>query len=180
MKRLGGEKMKNKKNMFTLAIVALILILGVGYAVVSATQLTINGSGEAETSVLKVVYDGVNTSSGAKVTTLTAADDSKAATFAVENMVLNTVEYAEFEIKNKESDVNATIKVPTAAQFTNSNSEYFETKIYYNDIEWTTDQTLNANATAKIKVTVKLIKTPVESANSSTTISVTYDAQPAA
>lgn len=172
--------MKNRKNMFALAIVALILILGVGYAVVSATQLTINGSGAAATSELKVVYDGVNTSSGARVTTLSAADDSKAATFEIENMVLNTEEYAEFEIKNKETDVNATVKVPTAAQFTNSNSEYFEAKLYYNDTEWTTDKTLNANATAKIKVVVKLIKTPVTSANSSTTISVTYDAEPVA
>ena len=34
-------ELKNKKNMFALAIVALILVLGVGYAVVSSTTLTI-------------------------------------------------------------------------------------------------------------------------------------------
>ena len=171
--------MKNRRNRFLLAIVAFILVLGVGYAVVSSVQLTIDGSGTAATEELKVVYDGVNTSSGTKVTALTATDGSKAASFTVGDMVLNTEEYAEFEIKNKESDVNATIVKPTTVQFTNSNSEYFEVKLYYNNVEWTTNQTLNAQATAKIKVTVKLIKTPVSSSDSSTTISVTYDAQPA-
>ena len=105
--------MKKRKNMYILAIVALILVLGVGYAVVSTVTLTISGSGAAATEDLKVVYDGVNTSSSAKVTTLTAEDNSTSATFVVENMVYGEEEYAEFEIKNKETDVNATVAVPT-------------------------------------------------------------------
>lgn len=169
--------MKKRKNVFALAIVALILVLGIGYAVVSSVTLTIDGTGKAATQDLKVVYDGVNTKSGNNVTELAAEDDSKAATFKVENMVLNTEEYAEFEIKNKEEDVNATVKVPTV---TNSKSEFFQVKVYYGGTEWIADQTLNAGATAKVKVVVKLIKTPVQETDSTTTISVSYDAQPAA
>jgi hypothetical protein len=178
--------MKNRKNTFALAIVALILILGVGYAVVSSQTLTINGNATAKTETLKVVYDGNNGSSGANVTTLSAANGSTAATFAIENMVLNTAEYAEFEIVNNETDVNATIKVPTSAQFTNSNSTYFDAKLYYKGqgesdyTEWTTDKTLAHGDTAKIKVVVTLKATPVTSAQSSTTISVTYTAEPVA
>ena len=174
--------MKKKKNIFAFAIVALILVLGVGYAVVSSVTLTINGSAAVADSDLKVVYDGVNTSSGANVTSLTAADDSKQATFAVENMVLNGSEYAEFEIKNKETDVNASVAVPTV---TNSKSNFFGVKVYYKGAddadftEWTEAKTLAAQATAKVKVVVTLNATPVQSADSSTTITVSYVASPA-
>lgn len=169
--------MKNKKKVYVLAIAALILVLGVGYAVVSSVTLGITGTGSTVSTDLKVVYDGVNTNSGARVTAQTGADDSKAATFTVENMVLNVTEYAEFEIKNKETDVNATVKVPTV-NF--DNDEFFDVKVYYNDTLWTANQTLNAQATAKVKVTVTLIKTPVEAADSTTTVSVEFDADPVA
>jgi hypothetical protein len=163
--------------MFALAIVALILVLGVGYAVVSSVTLTIEGTGAAKSEKLKVVYDGVNTNSGAKVTAQTAADDSKAATFTVEDMVLNEAQYAEFEIKNKETDVNATVKVPTVSW---TNTDYFSVVVQYDGTDWTADQTLNAQATAKVKVIVTLIKTPVVEANNSTTINISYDAEPIA
>ena len=175
--------MKKRKNIFITAIIALILILGVGYAVVSNSTLIINGTASVADSELKVVYDGVNTSSGAKVKTLTAADDSKTATFSVEGMLLNDSEYAEFEIKNKETDVNASIAVPT---LTNSKSTFFEAKVYYKGsgdadyAEWTEAKTLAAQATAKVKVVVTLKQTPVQSADSTTTISVSYVASPAA
>ena len=168
--------MKNRKNVFVLAIVALILVLGVGYATITATSLTINGTAAAKDQALKVVYDGVNTKS-TNVTQQTAADGSTAATFTVTDMVMNTEEYAEFEIKNKDQ-VSATIKKPTAQQLTNSNSEYFNVTLYYNDTVWDGDQTLAPNATAKIKVVVSLAKEPDTLEHSSTTISVTYDAIP--
>ena len=168
--------MRKKKNMYALAITALILVLGVGYAVVSSVTLSIEGTGTAVTENLKVVYDGVNTNSGAKVTAQTAADDSTQASFTVSDMVLNTDEYAEFEIKNKETDVNASIAVPTV---TNSNSEYFQVTVYYGNSVWSAAQTLNAQATAKVKVVVRLIKTPVAQGDSSTTITVSYVASPA-
>ena len=169
--------MKNRRNMFALAIVALILVLGVGYAVVSSVTLTISGSGTAASEDLKVVYDGVNTSSGAKVTALTAIDDSTTASFTVSDMVLNDPQYAEFEIKNKETDVNASVLVPSVVY---TNTEYFSVVVYYGNSEWTSAQTLNAQGTAKVKVVVTLIKTPVVEANSSTTISISYDAEPVA
>ena len=167
--------MKKRRNMYVLAIAALVLVLGVGYAVVSSVTLSINGEASAATQTLKVVYDGVNTNSGANVTAQTAADNSTTASFTVANMVLNTDEYAEFEIKNKETDVNASIAVPTV---TNSNSEHFQVTVYYGNSVWSAAQTLNAQATAKVKVVVRLIKTPVLEADSSTTITVSYTASP--
>ena len=168
--------MKKRKNMYILAIIALILVLGVGYAVVSSVTLTIDGTAAAATNDLKVVFDGNNTNSGARVTAQTAADNSKAATFTVEDMVLGTEEYAAFEIKNKETDVNASVAVPTV---TNSNEEYFDVKVYYGNSVWSAAQTLNAQGTATVKVVVSLKKTPVTQAQSSTTIAVSFVASPA-
>lgn len=172
---IGGEKMKKRKNMYILAIVALILVLGVGYAVVSSVTLTINGTAAAATNDLKVVYDGVNTNSGVKVTAQTADNNSKEATFTVEGMVLGTEEYATFEIKNKETDVNASIAIPTV---TVSNSDYFDAKVYYDDSLWSSAKTLNAQGTAVVKVVVSLKNTPVTEAQSSTNITVSFVASP--
>ena len=175
--------MKNRKSIFALAIVALVLVLGVGYAVVSSQTLTINNaSASAGDTTLKVVYDGVNSGVTEKVTAITSADNSTNATFTIQNMVLNETVSTEFEIKNKETDVNASIAVPT---ITNSKSTYFEVKVYYQPssgsyAEWTGAQTLNAQATAKVRVDVKLIATPITSADSTTTIGVSYVASPAA
>jgi hypothetical protein len=175
--------MKNRKSLFALAIVALVLVLGVGYAVVSSQTLKIeNATASAGDTTLKVVYDGVNSGVTGKVTAITSADDSTTATFKIENMVLNETVAAEFEIKNKESDVNASIAVPTV---TNSKSAYFDVKVYYQEssgsyAEWTTAHTLNAQATAKVKVEVTLKATPINAGDDETTITVTYVASPAA
>ena len=178
--------MKNKKNMFALAIVALILVLGVGYAVVSSVTLTINGTAGAKTQDLKVVFDGVNSGTTAgdtgKVTAISNPDDTKAATFTVTDLVLNETVEMEFEIQNKETDVNASLAVPTV---TNSKSEFFTVAVEYKGAAkadsgsyaaWSSAQTLNAGAKATVKVKVTLSKTPVESTDSETTIGVSFDA----
>ncbi len=180
--------MKNRKNMFILAIVALVLVLGVGYALVSSTTLTINNAtASAADSTLKVVYDGNNSATTTKLTTVTAADDSTSATFTITGMVLNEEIPVEFEIKNKETDVNANVNYPTT--FTNSNATNFDAKLYYKSCaladsctysEWTSGaKTLNAQAVATLKVVVKLKQTPVTNEQSSTTINVSYTASAA-
>ncbi len=173
--------MKNRKSILALAVVALVLVLGVGYAVVSSQTLTItNATATAQDTTLKVVYDGVNYGVTGKITAITSADDSTSATFTVTGLVLHETVSAEFEIKNKETDVNASIAVPTIE---NTNSNYFEVKVYYQPsdgsyAEWTGAQTLNAQATAKVKVEVTLKRTPVTSAESTSTINISYVASP--
>ena len=175
--------MKNRKSILALAIVALVLVLGVGYAVVSSQTLTINNAtATAQDTTLKVVYDGVNSGVTGKVTAISSEDDSTSATFTIEGLVLNETVSAEFEIKNKETDVNASVAVPT---ITNTKSNFFQVKVYYQEAggsytEWTAAHTLNAGATAKVKVEVTLIKTPVQTDDSTTTINVSYEASPIA
>lgn len=165
--------MKSRKNMLTTAIVVLVLLLGVGYATVSSVNLTIDGTANAETKDLEVYYDGVNSGVVAgKVTAISSPDKTRAATFTVENMTLNETVTMTFEVKNYETDVNATLAAPEVTK--NTNSEYFT-------VTTTCDQTsLNAGATATVTVNVKLIKTPVTEESGSTTVTVTTKATPVA
>ena len=164
--------MKNRKKMITTALIVLVLLLGVGYATVSSVNLNINGTSKAETKELQVFYDGTNSGTSAKVTAISSPENTRAATFTVENMTLNETVTMTFEVKNYETDVNATLAAPSVTE--NTNGVYFEVTTSCNKT------TLNAGDTATITVNVKLIKTPVTEEAGSTTVTVAMAASPVA
>lgn len=164
--------MKNRKKMITTALIVLVLLLGVGYATVSSVNLNINGTAKAESKELQVFYDGVNSGTSDKVTAISSPDKERTATFTVENMTLNETVTMTFEVKNYETDVNATLAAPSVTE--NTNEEYFQ-------VTTSCDKTtLNAGDTATITVNVKLIKTPVTAEAGSTTVTVGMAASPVA
>ena len=164
--------MKNRKKMITTALIVLVLLLGVGYATVSSVNLNINGSAKAGSKELQVFYDGTNSGTSAKVTAISSPENTRAATFTVENMTLNETVTMTFEVKNYETDVNATLAAPSVTQ--NTKEEYFQ-------VTTSCDKTtLNAGDTATITVNVKLIKTPVTDEAGSTTVTVAMAASPVA
>ena len=164
--------MKNRKKMITTALIVLVLLLGVGYATVSSVSLNINGTANAESKELQVFYDGVNSGTSAKVTAISSPDKERTATFTVENMTLDETVTMTFEVKNYETDVNATLAAPSVTQ--NTNRDYFQ-------VTTSCDKTtLNAGDTATITVNVKLIKTPVTAEAGSTTVTVGMAASPVA
>lgn len=164
--------MKNRKKMITTALIVLVLLLGVGYATVSSVRLNINGTSKAETKELQVFYDGTNSGTSAKVTAISSPENTRAASFTVENMTLNETVTMTFEVKNYETDVNATLAAPSVTQ--NTKQEYFQ-------VTTSCDKTtLNAGETATITVNVKLIKTPVSEEAGSTTVTVEMAASPVA
>ena len=164
--------MKNRKKMITTALIVLVLLLGVGYATVSSVSLNINGTANAESKELQVFYDGVNSGTSAKVTAISSPVNTRAATFTVENMTLNETVTMTFEVKNYETDVNATLAAPSVTE--NTNRDYFQVTTSCNKT------TLNAGDTATITVNVKLIKTPVTAEAGSTTVTVAMAASPVA
>ena len=164
--------MKNRKKMITTALIVLVLLLGVGYATVSSVNLNINGSAKAGSKELQVFYDGTNSGTSDKVTAISSPVNTRAATFTVENMTLNETVTMTFQVKNYETDVNATLAAPSVTQ--NTKQEYFE-------VTTSCDKTtLNAGDTATITVNVKLIKTPVTAEAGSTTVTVEMAASPVA
>ena len=158
--------------MITTALIVLVLLLGIGYATVSSVNLNINGSAKAGSKELQVFYDGTNSGTSDKVTAISSPVNTREATFTVENMTLNETVTMTFQVKNYETDVNATLDAPSVTQ--NTKSEYFQ-------VTTSCDKTtLNAGDTATITVNVTLIKTPVSAEAGSTTVTVEMAASPVA
>lgn len=163
--------MKNKKSLLSLVIFALVLILGVGYAVVSNVGLTIGGTASVKNANLKVDIESVadTKTSGATIShTLTTHADKD--TFTITDMELNETVTMVYTVANHETDVDAKL---TGVELTNSNEQYFDVKYTING------ETIAANdGTTTVTVTVKLVKTPVTEAQGTTTVSLTLNAAP--
>lgn len=162
--------MKNKKSLLSVCLLVLVLILGVGYAVVSSVDLTISGTAKVKSSNLKVSFNGTATPSSDKVTA-TATDKSLSANIAVTDLTLGESVTATYTIQNEETDVNAQI---LKKSITNDKEAYFKVTT---DVD-SSAKTITAGGTTTVTVTVELIKTPVESADSTANITVTLEATP--
>ena len=161
--------MKNKSSLMIIGIFALVLVLGVGYAVISAVDMTITGSASAQSEDLAVKFSAVTTSNNSKVDAKINAD-TLTGTVTVSSLGLNESQTVTYTIQNNETDVNASVIEST---LTNSNPEYFEVT---SDIS--TAKTVDAGGTITVKLTIKLIKTPVVEANNSTNITLKLKASP--
>ena len=83
--------MKNKKSLLSLGLLALVLVLGVGYAVVSNVTLEFGGKATVANSVLKVDIAKVETTTKPDKVTVnhTFTAHSKEASFTITDMALN-------------------------------------------------------------------------------------------
>ena len=163
--------MKNKKSLLSLVILALVLILGVGYAVVSSVDLTIGGTAGVKSADLNVDIESVqDTKTSGATINHTLTQHANKDTFTITDMVLNETVTMEYTIKNHETDVAATIAEGVA--LTNSNSQYFDVTYKINEAN------IPAGGTTTVTVTVKLIKTPVTAAQGETEVSLTLAASP--
>ena len=148
--------MKNKKSLLSLGLLALVLVLGVGYAVVSNVTLNITGTATVADSTLKVKFTGTPVTDGKGTINATIAGDL-AATINVEGLTkVGDTATATYTISNYESDLNALI---TEVNISNDKTNYFEV---------TTSLTaaglpIESGETGEVTVTVKLVKMPVDS-----------------
>lgn len=163
--------MKNKKSLLSLGLLALVLVLGVGYAVVSNVNLTIGGSATVEDAQLKVSFKSVDvTKTGSAEVTNTLTEGAISDTFTITKMTLNETVTLTYTVKNEETDVVATLAEKVA--LTNDNEDYFEASYKIDDAN------IAAGGTTTVTVTVKLIKTPVTTAQGTGNFSVTLEAAP--
>lgn len=165
--------MKKKKTLLSIGLLALILVLCVGYAVVSSVDLTISGTAKVKGSDLKVAFNGTTTVSVGDEdrVTATATDGSLTANIAVTDLELNDAVTATYTIKNTETDVNASI---IKTSITNDKADYFQVTT---DVD-STAKTIDAGSTGTVTVTIKMIKTPVADADSTANIAVQLTASP--
>lgn len=162
--------MKNKKSLLSLGILTLVLVLGVGYAVVSSVDLSVNGTAKVQGVDLKVAFNGTTEVSSKDKVTATATDGSLTANITVKDLTLNETVTATYTIKNTETDVDASLIQKSVA---NDKDEYFQVTT-----DATTAKTISAGGTTTVTVSVKLIKTPVLDADSTANIKVNLTATP--
>lgn len=164
--------MKNKKSLLSLGLLALVLVLGVGYAVVSTQNLTISGTASVAESTLNVSFEGTTTPGGVGTTTATATKGDLTANITVTGLTkIGDTATATYTIQNLEKDLNASI---TKQTITNDKEAFFEVTTSVD----TTATVIEKEGTGTVTITVKLIKMPIESADSTAKISVKLLATP--
>ena len=155
-------------------LVLAIILVAVAYAAITSTQLNINGTGNATTnqSNFKVEFIGTPTTGGKGTTTATIDSSVKTnGTVTVNGLTAKGDEAtATYTVKNLSADLSADL----TAEATSSNEEYFEVLC---TLEKTT---LKAQEETTLKVTVRLLKTPIDETkeNLKTDIGVTVTAEP--
>ena len=161
--------MRNRKSFNTVIIFALVLFLSVGYAVVNSVTLSVTGTSTSATEDLEVYFNGTTSVSSSKVTA-TATNGTTSASILVNDLTLNETVTATYTVVNNETDIGASYLVNSINL---SNSEYFSV---------TTDASsakiIAAKGTNTITVTVKMVKTPVDSSMNSSTITINLTATP--
>ena len=164
--------MKNKKSLLSLGLLALVLVLGVGYAVVSTQNLTISGTASVADSKLNVSFEGTTTPGGVGTTIATATKGDLTANIKVTGLTkIGDTATATYTIQNLEKDLNASI---TKQTITNDKEAFFEVTTSVD----TTATVIEKEGTGTVTITVKLIKMPIESADSTANISVKLLATP--
>ena len=155
-------------------LVLAIILVAVAYAAITSTQLNINGTGNATAnqSNFKVEFIGTPTTGG-KGTTVATIDSSVKTngTVTVNGLTAKGDEAtATYTVKNLSADLSADL----SAEATSSNEEYFE-------VLCTLDKTtLKAQEETTLKVTVRLLKTPIDETkeNLKTEIGINVTAEP--
>ena len=155
-------------------LVLAVILVAVAYAAITSTQLNINGTGNATAnqSNFKVEFIGTPTTGGKGTTTATIDSSVKTnGTVTVNGLTAKGDEAtATYTVKNQSADLSADL----SAEATSSNEEYFEVLC---TLEKTT---LKAQEETILKVTVRLLKTPIDETkeNLKTDIGVTVTAEP--
>ncbi len=162
---------RNTKAIVGLVLLVAVLLVAVGYAAITATQLTINGTANATTKQenFNVEFTGTPTVSDADKVEAKLVDQKPL------NAIMNVSKLtakgdtatATYTIANTSADLSAVLSATT----TNTNNEYF--KITQNIAK----ATVAAGDTTTITVTVELIKTPITQ-DEETTIGVAITAEP--
>jgi len=176
--------MRNKKSLLSLGLLALVLVLGVGYAAINATDLKITGTaatGDVEDMAVKftsVKNDTVTPADGttnANLAVDATIGDGLIATIDVTGMsAVGDKAVATYVITNSETDLDALITKVKA-----TGSDYFKVTTSL-DAEGANVTAAANGGTAEVTVTVELVKTPIDADDSSAEITVELLASPVA
>ena len=164
--------MKSKNSVKLVIVLALVLFLSVGYAVVNSVTLTVTGTVGATSENIDVYFTGAPQVSNSSKVTATATSGSLTASIKVSDLTLNETVTATYFITNNERDVGAIISLES---ITNSNPDYFEVTATINGSYNLCPENFEYRA---VTVTIKLKKTPITTDVNSANIAVKFKADP--
>lgn len=171
--------MSKQKKIITIAILVVILLMAIGYAALTNTELTISGTASA-TAVqdnFKVYFTGANTVKNPNTNAVEVTVTAQATTATVNISGLSTsgdAAYAILEIENGSNGVDAeSVEVTTQA----TDTTMFDVEATMCDDKGTeiSNYAVNSGEKTYVKVSAKLLKTPTkdETANISVVLTAT-------
>ena len=152
--------MSKTNKIIVVALLAAVLLLGVGYAAIQNITLNISGTAAADPSQsnFKVMFTGTPEVSDATYVTAGITDDTNATINVAGLTTKGQIVSATYTVQNTSTDLSADLSVAT----TNSNTEYFTISSQL------AKTSLTAGEATTVTVTVELTKTPVSESVSST------------
>ena len=177
---------RKRKGLIALAIVAMVAILGVGYAAITNVGFTINGSASAEgdqsafnVHFSNVEFDGADLKTDTtKVKHSETQDNGQSGTFSVSGLATKgDVAAFTYTVKNDSSDLTAVIPKDSikVSSLTGDAATYFTVAVESENPA--DDVTIAPKGTTTITVTVTLNKTPIGQVDTGD-LTVTFAANP--
>ena len=167
--------MKSKKGLIGLIVIVAVLVLGIGYAVISNVSLTVSGSASAAERDLDVVISAASPNDSTADTYGTVnSPANKSATFTANNLTRTTdTRTVTYTVTNND-EVTAYVYIADASAIENSNSTYFDVSTSILGTTSGNVLTIASGQTATFTVSTHLTSVPVDA--QSTTITVTLTA----
>lgn len=177
---------RKRKGLIVLAIVAMVAILGVGYAAITGVGFTIKGnaSAEGDESAFNVHFSNVEfddkdlKTAPTKVKHSEIQDNAQSGTFSVSGLATKgDVAAFVYTVKNDSSDLTAVIPKDSikVSSLKGDAATYFTVAVESENPA--DDVTIAPGGTTTITVTVTLNKTPIEKVDTGD-LTVTFAANP--
>jgi len=176
---------RKRKGLIALAIVAMVAILGVGYAAITGVGFTIKGNASAEgdqstfnVHFSNVKFDGTDLKTDTKkVKHSETQNNAQSGTFSVSGLTTKgDVAAFTYTVKNDSSDLTAVIpKDSIKVSSLTGDAEYFTVAVESENPAG--DVNIAPGGTTTITVTVTLNKTPIEKVDTGD-LTVTFAANP--
>ncbi len=176
--------MQKRRTFTVMAILIAVLILGIGYAAISATNITLNGTANVKANAdFTVVYDTTHTVAVSNTGTGSTFDDEGTTRTVVTGAYTSTSvatmtvwldnthrqATAIYKIDNNSSELSASLAATVTDVDANGLNEEFFLPVeatYYSDASCTTPlvsgDVVTAGHSAYLKVVVELAKTPLD------------------
>ena len=177
--------MKKKKNRLVFGLLILTVFLGVGFAIVNSVGLTVSGTAASDTHDMDVYFNGTTDSDDSgcvdcSTVTVTPSATNGELEASIDVTGLEKVDdyvTATYTIQNDEPDMNAAITLDTEKGtngYDNDKDTYFEVT----SVSVPENPISKEGGTGNVTIKVKLIKVPIEEADSEANIKVYYKATP--